>query len=254
MAGWPAERLFYVFGLPEDIYMYPFAADLRRTLLVSGVKGDTLWDRNVENADGTWSWDPGGTTLQEFRLRVGFVHLPLAFYGWKHHSDLIKISRSPDLSPWSLGTNYDRPIARRLVEESGVPRELFGMRKKAVSVTIGIDKGSYLGSEALLISSEMRSRLTKHAGSASNMGVKANLAFSTALHVGTRTLHRYWLDGHVGVAPAAKRSSSMAHRMLIWADRAWPVRRRYMAPFSELNFSTQVANASLMEDYLPFDG
>jgi hypothetical protein len=253
-AGWPAERLFYVFGLPEDIYMYPFAADLRRTLLVSGVKGDTLWDRNVENADGTWSWDPGGATLQEFRLRVGFVHLPPAFYGWKHHSDLIKISRSPDLSPWSLGTSYDRPIARRLVEESGVPRELFGMRKRAVSVTIGIDKGSYLNSEALLISSEMRSRLTKHADSATNMGVKANLAFSAALHVGTRMLHRYWLDGHVAAAPAAKRSSSMAHRMLVWADRAWPVRRRYMAPFSDLNFSTQVANASLMEDYLPFDG
>lgn len=255
-AGWPAERLFYVFGLPEDIYMYPFAADLRRTLLVSGVKGDTMWDRNVKNADGTWSWDPGGATLQEFRLRIGFVHLPPAFYGWRHHDDLIKISRSPDLSPWSVGTNYDRPIPRRLVEEGGVPRELFGIKKKAVSVTIGIDNRSYLNSEAFHISTEMQRRLAKHLGSAPNVEVKMNLALSDALHVATRVLHRYWLESQIGAAPAPveKRSSSMARRMLVWADRAWPIRRRYMAPFSALNFSTQVANASLMEDYLPFDG
>jgi hypothetical protein len=253
-AGWPAERLFYVFGQPEDIYMYPFAADLRRTLLVSGVKGDTMWDRNVKNADGTWSWDPGGATLQEFRLRVGFVHLPPAFYGWRHHDDLIKISRSPDLSPWSLGTSYDRPIPRRLVEESGVPREMFGIKKKAVSVTIGIDNASYIDSEALLISTEMQHRLAKHAGTASNMEVKMKLALSGALHVSTRVLHRYWLGSRFG-APVEKRaSSSTGRRLLIWADRAWPIRRRYMAQFSELNFSAQVANASLVEDYLQFDG
>jgi hypothetical protein len=103
----------------------------------------------IGSADGTWSWDPGGATLQEFRLRVGFVHLPPAFYGWRHHHDLIKISRSPELSRWSLGTSYDRPIPRRLVEQGGVPRELLGMKKRAVSVTIGIDKNSYLDSETL---------------------------------------------------------------------------------------------------------
>jgi hypothetical protein len=253
-AGWAAERLFYVFGLPEDIYMYPFAADLRRTLLVSGVKGDTMWDRNVARAEGTWSWDPGGATLQEFRLRVGFVHLPPAFFGWRHHSDLIKISRSPELAPWSLGTSYDRPIARRLVEESGVPRELFGMKKKAVSVTIGIDKKSYLDADSLGISTEMQHRLREYACSASGPGVKMHLALSTALHGAVRVLHRNWQDGHVATASVQNQSSSMARRMLVQVDRAWPIRRRYMAPFSELNFSTQVANASLVEDYLPLDG
>jgi hypothetical protein len=30
------------------------------------------------------------------------------------------------------GTDYNRPICRRIVEEAGVPRHLFGMQKKAV--------------------------------------------------------------------------------------------------------------------------
>ncbi|MDE5832358.1 MAG: hypothetical protein K2H64_05150 [Desulfovibrio sp.] len=33
--------------------------------------------------------------------------------------------------PWTLGNAYDRPVPRRLAEEAGVPRELFGMRKAA---------------------------------------------------------------------------------------------------------------------------
>jgi hypothetical protein len=253
-AGWAAERLFYVFGLPEDIYMYPFAADLKRTLLVTGVHGDIIWDRNVPSADGTWSWDPGGATLQEFRLRVGFVHLPPALYGWRHHGDLIKISRSSELAPWSLGTSYDRPIARRLVEEAGVPRELFGMKKRAVSVTIGIDKKSYFDSEALLVTAEMQRRLAEHACAASSTGVKVNLALASALHGATRILHRHWVDSRLAAIPVQNQNrwSGIARRMLIRADRAWPIRRRYMAPFSEINFSTQIANASLIEDYLSF--
>jgi hypothetical protein len=100
----------------------------------------------------------------------------------------------------------------------------------------------------------MQHRLAKHAGSAANIRVKMDLALSGALHAGTRVLHRVWLDGPVRVGPIAKkRSNSMARQMLVRMDRAWPIRRQYMAPFSHLNFSTQVANASLMEDYLQFD-
>jgi hypothetical protein len=191
--------------------------------------------------------------MQEFRLRTGFVHLPPAFYGWRHHNDLIRISRSPELAPWSLGTSYDRPIARRLVEEAGVPRELFGMKKRAVSVTIGIDKECYFDAQALRISDEMQRLLAEHACSACGMGVKINLALSAALHRGVRKLHRHWLESRVSVAPAAHRTSGMARRVLTAADRAWPIRRRYMAPFSEFNFATQIANASLAEDYMAFE-
>ena len=82
-AGWEAERLFYVFGLPEDICMYPFRGNLYRTLLFTGFQGDQMWNRDRGTSLGsTWSWDPGGCTMQEFRLRTGFVHLPPAAFGW----------------------------------------------------------------------------------------------------------------------------------------------------------------------------
>jgi hypothetical protein len=36
------------------------------------------------------------------------------------------------MKPWSLKQEYDKPIARRIAEEAGIARELFGQKKKAV--------------------------------------------------------------------------------------------------------------------------
>jgi hypothetical protein len=40
-----------------------------------------------------------------------------------------------------LGMNYDKPIARRLVEEAGVERGLFGTKKKAVAIVPRMEGG-----------------------------------------------------------------------------------------------------------------
>jgi hypothetical protein len=40
-----------------------------------------------------------------------------------------RVTRSAELYPWGVGGGYDRPIARRLGEEAGVARELFGVAK-----------------------------------------------------------------------------------------------------------------------------
>ena len=72
----------------------------------------------------------GGYALGEFRIRAGFIHFPLAC-SWGLHAPAIKaITDSPSMNPWSLGAGYDKPIARRLAEEAGVPRYLFGQSKK----------------------------------------------------------------------------------------------------------------------------
>jgi hypothetical protein len=47
------------------------------------------------------------------------------------------------MRPWSVGTRYDKPIPRRLVEGAGVQRGMFGNEKKAVAVVAdmeGFDK------------------------------------------------------------------------------------------------------------------
>ena len=56
------------------------------------------------------------------------------------------INRSPEMKPWCVVGNYDRPIVRRIVEEAGVPREPFGNRKHG--------GGGYLHGRDLSLESE----------------------------------------------------------------------------------------------------
>ena len=44
------------------------------------------------------------------------------------------------MTPWCIGTDYDRPIARRIAEEAGVPREWFGQNKAMMSRVVYEDK------------------------------------------------------------------------------------------------------------------
>ena len=256
-AGWDAERLFYVFGQPEDIWLYPFKGELNRTLLFTGLQGDQMWNREPGTSlNGTWSWDPGGATMQEFRLRVGFVHVPPAAFGWQHADRLRRIAKSADLEPWSLSNSYDRPVPRRIVEDSGVPRELFGMEKKAVSIAVGIDHVDYIGVDSLGISRDMSLRLGAYARSVTGLKCRTEMALSNGLHHAVRLFHKsaHAIKSDAGPGSAFENSGGKAWNMLIAADRMFPIRRKYMAPFSNLNFSTQVANASLANDYLTFDG
>ncbi|MBW2738437.1 MAG: hypothetical protein JRE64_06200 [Deltaproteobacteria bacterium] len=62
--------------------------------------------------------------------------MPVAFLGCTSHLSIHRISNSEEMMPWSTGKSYDRPIPRRLVEESGVDRNLFGTKKRAVGVYV----------------------------------------------------------------------------------------------------------------------
>jgi hypothetical protein len=74
-------------------------------------------------------WDHGGHGLSEIRLVVGFIHLPLGYIGARRREDIFRITESPEMGPWRLENSYDRPIPRRIAEEAGVPRDLFGQVK-----------------------------------------------------------------------------------------------------------------------------
>jgi hypothetical protein len=73
--------------------------------------------------------DVAGHGLGELRLVVGFIHVPVLFIGARRKADIIKITESSEMDPWRLGSKYDRPIARRIAEEAGVPRQMFGQSK-----------------------------------------------------------------------------------------------------------------------------
>ena len=118
----------------EDISHHAFERLLAGTILVTGFHGGTAWKRLASSDETMARGDISGCSLVEFRLRVGFVHLPVPFIGALRQADIARISRSDEMRGFSVGGTYDRPIARRIAEEAGVPRELFGQQKQAVSV------------------------------------------------------------------------------------------------------------------------
>jgi hypothetical protein len=127
------ESEFFGWGAQESAW----AKHLERRLLFTGFHGDKIWDRNCkEVTPDIKRGDPSGHNLNDFRLRVGWIHLPVPFLGCTSHPSINRISISKDMEPWSLKNEYDRPIPRRLLEEAGVERGRFGTAKRAVTLDL----------------------------------------------------------------------------------------------------------------------
>lgn len=249
-AGIEAERLFYLYGLPEDIIFHSFRDELARTLLFTGHKGDTMWDRNGR-AVGSWSLDPGGATMQCFRLRTDFVHFPPAFFGWARHSKVIELSRSQEMEPWSIGGAYDRPIPRRIVEEAGVPRDWFGAKKRAVSAMYGLDSKSYVSEGELGVSPEFSELLRRHRQRWNSPGVELAMAVANTAHGAMRSANAA-LSKRGSASERGRRrpgQTSLKSSLTAIMGHAGNVHRAFWIPFTDLCFSAQVANELLGADY-----
>jgi hypothetical protein len=124
----------------EDIVFSQAETPLRNRLLISGFHGDAVWDIAKPAVTSIERGDISGSSLSEFRLRLPFIHLPLPFVGCRHWPDIRQISQSEEMLPYRVGNKYDRPIPRRILEEKGVSREMFGQQKNAVSTLIFGDR------------------------------------------------------------------------------------------------------------------
>ena len=108
------------------------------SVLLTGALGE-IWnnakstplDRLKKVNDQLERWDLSCHSLSEVRLHIGYVHAPAPFIGARSRRSIFDISNSEGMQAWSLGNAYDRPIARRLGEEAGVSRQLFGQTKLA---------------------------------------------------------------------------------------------------------------------------
>lgn len=104
-------------------------------VVFTGYNGGMVWDvdlRSTYLSDQIKRKDTAGLSLSEIRLKSGFINAPIPFLFARRVPDLVEISRDPEMEPWRLHKAYDRPIPRRILEEAGVPRQVFGMRKKSV--------------------------------------------------------------------------------------------------------------------------
>lgn len=108
------------------------------TLLLTGQYGEFWYTRDITGEhrmhyfdDALKKWDLAGHGLSEIRLKAGFIQAAIPVIGSRNRNAILGITESPEMQPWRLNTRYDRPIPRRIAEEAGVPREMFGQIKLA---------------------------------------------------------------------------------------------------------------------------
>jgi hypothetical protein len=122
-------------GKGEDVFFKGAESFLAGRVLLTGFHGDKVWAKHPEDlSENIVRGDQSGLDLSEYRLQIGFLHCPLTFWGVRQIADINRISNSEEMKAWDVPGDYSRPICRRIVEEAGVPREMFGMKKRAASV------------------------------------------------------------------------------------------------------------------------
>jgi len=115
-------------------------ANCSAAVVFSGHHGDSVWDANIQKSHLNEIRVPGSPFgfCSEMRLKSGFINIPLPGILAMDIKDIAKISLSPEMEPWRLYNPYDRPIPRRIAEEAGIDRHLFGMEKKFVATKYNI--------------------------------------------------------------------------------------------------------------------
>jgi hypothetical protein len=123
---------FFATGMQSADLVLSGARDvLSGKLFITGFHGDKVWDPSA-TPHPLSRGDISGAGLGEFRLATDFIHLPVPFVGAMRHAQIRVIGLSEEMSKFRMGGTYDRPIPRRITEEAGVKRGLFGRYKKAI--------------------------------------------------------------------------------------------------------------------------
>jgi hypothetical protein len=120
----------------EDVVFADMEERIRRTILVTGFFGDGMWWLTRPHRPLFWRLEQAGLSFTEFRLRTGFIHVPLPWFAASQMYNVEGISHSDEMRPWVLGTDNDRPIPRRILEDAGVPRGTFADHKRATSAPL----------------------------------------------------------------------------------------------------------------------
>lgn len=132
---------FYWAGLDnnQDLNLHPIQSFVDRpTLLLTGNLGEIWYTREAIGKarlptvnEDLIRWDQAGHGLGEVRLHTGLIQAAVPFIGARRRAEILQITESAEMDPYRLGGAYDRPIPRRIAEEAGVPREMFGQVKLA---------------------------------------------------------------------------------------------------------------------------
>lgn len=152
------EHLFYA-SMHEngDFNLQQISAHVvQPTALITGCLGEMWYTKSYHGEhpgiinDALMRLDLGNHGLTEVRLEGGYVQLAFPYIGARSRESIFRITESAEMDPWRLGTSYDRPIPRRLAEQAGIPRPMFGQTKMASVLEYPapiVPKGRHLRSE-----------------------------------------------------------------------------------------------------------
>jgi len=128
-----AEFLASGYGGPQ-VFMAGTEAMLKERLIVTGFGGDYIWNREYgAGREVSAPFYAAGYSGVNFNLRLPALAVAAPAIGAGAPAAIGALSRSEEMRPWSVGGDYDRPLARRIVEEAGVPREAFATAKQMVT-------------------------------------------------------------------------------------------------------------------------
>ncbi len=129
--------------LGTDFQFAAFDDIFRNKLVFIGERGDKVWNISFPSCNDNYSFDDQITGLgaSERKLWLGYISVPLPLYGASSWSSIQRISQSEEMKSWSIGGNYDRPIPRRICEEAGIERQLFGISKHGAGIVLRYDWG-----------------------------------------------------------------------------------------------------------------
>jgi hypothetical protein len=128
--------------LGTNIIHYSFEKEFKDCIAFNGEHGGGMWGKEFPDINSELRYETVAfteTSLTEFRLRVGFISVPVPLFAVEQRLSINQITNSDEMKDYSIGGDYDRPIPRRILEERGVDREMFGMRKTGAGFSYRFD-------------------------------------------------------------------------------------------------------------------
>jgi hypothetical protein len=118
-------------GVDLDLNLSVFEYPEPLCIFFTGFNGDRIWDRKPHSVTDEIEWGGAisGYGFSEFRIQKGVFHCVVPLWGVRHAKEIYEITLSDEMKKWTLMNDYDRPIARRIIESANVPRGTFANRK-----------------------------------------------------------------------------------------------------------------------------
>jgi hypothetical protein len=130
-----AEADFVATGMAaEDVVFLGLEHEFQHRMVFNGWWAGTEW---AEPTRDSWKRvlpiTTSGSDFTEFRLRADFIWMPLPVFGAIRTLDAPSLLDRAEMDAFRVGGSYDRPVARRVIEEAGLARGTFATHKRAVS-------------------------------------------------------------------------------------------------------------------------